>query len=76
MSIVCYHEGPLYQEKLANITVYQKRDIVKQPMKKGSFLPKKCTRGGVGHAGVVWVMQGGLGGYYRGGVGHAGVGWG
>ena len=33
---------------------------MKQPMKKGSFVAKKCTRGGVG---VGWV-------------GHEGVGWG
>ena len=31
--------------------------------------------GGVGHAGVGWVMQG-RGGSCRGGVSHAGVGWG
>ena len=30
-------------------------------------------RGGLGHAGVRWVMQG-LGGSYRDGVGYAGVG--
>ena len=33
------------------------------------------SRGGVGHVGVGWVMQG-WGGSYRGGVGHEGVGWG
>ena len=32
------------------------------------------NRGGVGHAGVRWVIQG-WGGSHRGGVGHAGVGW-
>ena len=32
-------------------------------------------RGGVGHAGVGWVMQGWWGGSFRGGVGHVGVGW-
>ena len=31
------------------IIVYQKGDLVKHPMKKGSFVPKKCTRGGVGY---------------------------
>ena len=31
-------------------------------------------RGGVGHTGVGWVMQG-WGGSYRGGVDHTGVGW-
>ena len=31
-------------------------------------------RGGVGYAGVGWVMQG-WSGSCRGGVGHAGVGW-
>ena len=56
---------------------------MKQPMKKGSFVPKNvpgvgvgwvmqgCSgscRGGVGHVGVGWVMQGW--------VGHVGVGWG
>ena len=33
------------------------------------------SRGGVGHAGVGWVMQG-WGGSWRGEVGHAGVRWG
>ena len=39
--------------------VYRKGDIVKKPMKKGSFVPKNAPGvgwGGVGHAGVVWVM--------------------
>ena len=31
-------------------------------------------RGGVGHVGVGWVMQG-WGGSSRGGLGHVGVGW-
>ena len=34
---------------------------MKQPMKKGSFVPKNVPGvgwGGVGHAGVGWVMQG------------------
>ena len=47
-----------------------KGDIVKQPMKKGSFVPKKCTRGGVGWGGWGGSCRGG-----GGGVGHAGVGW-
>ena len=47
---------------------------MKQPMKKGSFVPKNVPGwvgwviqgwGGVGHVGVGW-----------GGVGHVGVGWG
>ena len=45
-----------------NIIVYQKGDIMKQPMKKGSFVAKNVP-------GVEW------GGSCRGGVGHAGVGW-
>ena len=73
---------------------------MKQPMKKGSFVPKNVPGvgwvmlgwGGVGHAGVGvgwgvvgWVMQGwggvggcvmqGCGGSHRGGVGHAGLWW-
>ena len=43
--------------------LYQKGDIVKQPMKKGSFVPKSVL-------GVGW------GGSCRGGVGQARVGWG
>ena len=63
---------------IANIFVYREGDIVKQPMKKGSFVPKNVPgvggmggscRGGVGHVGLGW------GGSCRGGVGHAGVGW-
>ena len=48
---------------------------MKQPMKKGSFVPKNVPgvggscRGGMGHAGMGWVMQG------WGGVGHARMGW-
>ena len=50
--------------------VYQKGDIVKQPMKSRDVLPKNIP--GVGWGG--WVMWGGScrGG---GGVCHAGVGW-
>ena len=41
---------------------------MKQPMKKGSFVPKNVP--GVGWGGVGWwVMKG------WGGVGHEGVGW-
>ena len=50
------------------LIVYQKGDIVKQPMKKGSFVPKNVP--GVGWGRVGWVMLG------WGVVGHAGVGWG
>ena len=39
---------------------------MKQPMKKGSFVPKNVP----GWGGVGW------GGSCRGGVGHVGVGWG
>ena len=49
---------------------------MKQPMKKGSFVPKNVPGvgwGGVGHVGVGW---GGVGHAGGGGVGHAGVGWG
>ena len=54
---------------------------MKQPMKKGSFVPKNVPGvgwGGVGHAGGWGVMQGWGGhvGVGWGGVGHAGVGWG
>ena len=35
---------------------------------------KGPNKGGVGYAGVGWVMQG-WGGSYRGGVGHKGVRW-
>ena len=41
---------------------------MKQPMKKGSFVPKNVPGGG--GVGVGW------GGSCRGGVGHAGVEWG
>ena len=43
--------------------VYRKGDIVKQPMEKGSFVPKNVP--GVGWGRLGW-----------GGVGHVGVGWG
>ena len=43
------------------LIVYREGDIVKQPMKKGSFVPKNVP--GVGWGGVGWV-------------GHEGVGWG
>ena len=66
----------------SRIFVYREGDIVKQPMKKGSFVPKNVP--GVGWVG--WVMQGGgvchagwsgVGCVMQGwgGVGHAG-GWG
>ena len=51
----------------------RKGDIVKQPMKKDSFVPKNVPGvgwGGVGHVGVGWGWVG------WGGVGHVGVGWG
>ena len=49
------------------------RETVKQPMKKGSFVPKKCTRvgwgwGGSCRGGMGWVKQG-WGGSCRGRVG-------
>ena len=51
---------------------------MKQPMKKGSFVPKNVPGVGVGwgvscRGGVGCVMQG-WGGSCRGGVGHVGVG--
>ena len=42
-----------------HVIVYRKGDIVKQPMKKGSFVPKNVPGvgwGRVGHTGVGWVM--------------------
>ena len=55
---------------------------MKQPMKKGSFVPKNVPGvgvGWVGHEGVGWVGWGGVGwvmkGWGGGGVGHVGVGW-
>ena len=52
------------------IFVYRKGDIVKQPMKKDSFVPKDVPGVG-GWGGVGWVCHVGWGG-----VGHVGVGWG
>ena len=51
--------------------VYQKGDLVKQPMKKGSFVPKNVPGvgwGGVCHGGVGWCVS-------WSGVCHGGVGW-
>ena len=51
--------------------VYRKGDIVKQPMKKGSFVPKNVPGvGWVGHEGVGWGVS------CRGGVGWVMKGWG
>ena len=54
------------------IFVYREGDIVKQPMKKGSFVPKNVPGVGVGWGWGGWFMKG------WGGVGHegVGVGWG
>ena len=46
------------------IIVYRKGGIVKQPMKKGSFVPRnvpgvgwgQSCKGGVCHVGAGWVM--------------------
>ena len=52
-----------------SLIVYREGDLVKQPMKKGSFVPKMYQGwggvgwGGVGHEGVGWGVS------YRGGVG-------
>ena len=51
------------------LIVYRKGDIVKQPMGKGSFVPKSVPGVGWGGGGGR-VMKG------WGGVGHEGVGWG
>ena len=40
--------------KIVSVIVYRKGDIVKQPMKKDSFVPKNVP--GVGWGGVGWVM--------------------
>ena len=50
----------------SHIFVYRKGDIVKQPMKKDSFVPKNVP--GVGWGGVGWGGSG-WGGSCRGGVG-------
>ena len=48
----------LFRSQNANqVIVYRKGDIVKQPMKKGSFVPKNVPGvgwGGVSHVGVGW----------------------
>ena len=57
----------------ATLFVYQKGDLVKQPMKSRDVLPKNVPGvgwGGVCHAGVGWGMS------YRGGVGYVMQGWG
>ena len=58
-----------------SIIVYQKGDIVKDPVKSIPFLPKIVP--GVGWGGVGWVMQGWgrVGVSCKGGVGWGGVGW-
>ena len=53
------------------LIVYREGDIVKQPMKKGSFVPKNVP--GVGWGGVGWGRVGWVG---HEGVGWGGVGWG
>ena len=40
------------QKDVFNIFFYREGDIVKQPMKKGSFMPKNVP--GVGWGGVGW----------------------
>ena len=51
------------------VIVYQKEDIVKQPIKKGSVVPKNVPGVGVGVGG-----HAGVGGSCRGGVCYVGVG--
>ena len=67
------------------IFVYQKGDLVKQPMKSRDVLSKNVPGvgwggvGGVGHIGVGWVIKGVWWGRWGGScwdrVGHVGVGW-
>ena len=61
--------------KILNLFVYRKGDIVKQPMKKDSFVPKNVP--GVGWGGVGWGGVGhvGVGGVGWGGSCRGGVGW-
>ena len=51
------------------IIVYQKGDIVKQPLKKGSFVPKNVPGVGWGGSCRDVVGHGGVG------LGHVEVGW-
>ena len=64
----------LFQRNLfisQHLIVYQKGDLVKQPMKSRDVLPKNVP--GVGGGGVCHTRVG-WSGSYRGGVGHVGVG--
>ena len=76
-----------YFPHILKLIVYQKGDLVKQPMKSRDVLPKNVPGVGWGvscRGGVGYVMQG-WGGSYRdgvvyvmqgwGGLWHAGVGW-
>ena len=70
-----------FSATIVSLIVYQKGDIVKDPMKSIPFLPKIVPGvgwGGVGWGRVGWVMQGWGGVVMQGwgGVGHARVGWG
>ena len=88
ISVSCYFLLVLFLQPRCQLIVYREGDTVKQPMKKGSFVPKNVPGvgvgwwvmkgcGGVGWGG--WVMKGwgGVvwGGVGWGGVGHEGVGW-
>ena len=62
-----------YKVNVTYIFVYQEGDIVKQPMKKGSFVPKNVPEvGWEGHEGVGWAMKG-WGAWVM--KGWGGVGW-
>ena len=54
------------------VIVYQKGDLVKQPMKIGSFVPKNVPEVGWGWGGS---CRGGVGGVCHGGVGHNRATW-
>ena len=60
LGTLCQITLKMFGHLCKTVIVYREGDIVKQPMKKGSFVPKNVP--GVGWGGVGWV-------------GHEGVGW-